>query len=43
MSLSKDIYTANIYESLKQQKSLNQALNQFKIKNEFTREIIRLP
>jgi predicted nucleotidyltransferase len=43
MSLSKDIYTANIYESLKQQKSLNQSLNQAKIRNEFTREIIRLP
>jgi hypothetical protein len=43
MSLSKDIYTSNIYESLKQQKSLNQSSQQIKIKNEFTREIIRLP
>jgi predicted nucleotidyltransferase len=37
MSLSKDIYAANIYESVKQQKSLGNS----KIKNELTQEIIK--
>jgi hypothetical protein len=37
MSLSKDIYAANIYESVKQQKSLGNN----KIKNELTQEIIK--
>jgi hypothetical protein len=37
MSLSKDIYAANIYEIIKQQKSNNKA----KIKNELTKEIIK--
>jgi hypothetical protein len=43
LSLSKDIYSANIYESLKQQKSLTLSSLQAKIKNEYAREIIRLP
>jgi predicted nucleotidyltransferase len=43
LSLSKDIYSANIYESLKQQKSLALSSLQVKIKNEYAREIIRLP
>jgi predicted nucleotidyltransferase len=37
MSLSKDIYAANIYECVKQQKSLGNS----KIKNELTQEIIK--
>jgi hypothetical protein len=43
MSLSKDIYVANIYESIKQQKIFNTLPKQPMIKNELTREIIRLP
>jgi hypothetical protein len=43
MSLSKDIYVANIYESLKQQKMIGTLSKKPMIKNELTREIIRLP
>ncbi len=43
MSLSKDIYVSNIYESIKQQKIFNTLPKQPMIKNELTREIIRLP
>jgi predicted nucleotidyltransferase len=42
VSLKKDIYAANIYESVKQQKTLGRFSKQVKIKNELTREIIRL-
>jgi predicted nucleotidyltransferase len=40
MSLSKDIYAANIYESLKQQKAFREIRKPSVLKNEFTRELI---
>jgi predicted nucleotidyltransferase len=42
ISLKKDIYAANIYESVKQQKTLGRFSNKVKMKNELIREIVRL-
>jgi predicted nucleotidyltransferase len=42
MSLSKDIYVSNIYESLKQQKAFRENRKPSMLRNEFTRELIIL-
>jgi predicted nucleotidyltransferase len=42
MSLSKDIYVSNIYESLKQQKAFREKRKPSMLRNEFTRELIIL-